>query len=47
VRDCLTGLHDADHASALLADALERAARPLTYAHYVDPFGTDVPEVRS
>jgi len=37
VTDCLAGLDDAAHATALLAEALERAARPLTYAHYVRP----------
>jgi hypothetical protein len=37
VADCLAGLEDAAQASAMLADALERAARPLTYAHYLDP----------
>lgn len=37
VRDCLAGLDDAVTATALLADALERAARPLTYAHYTGP----------
>lgn len=37
VGDCLTGLQDAVQAAGLLAEALERAARPLTYAHYLDP----------
>ena len=37
VRDCLAGLADAGHATAQLADALERAAGPLTYAHYINP----------
>jgi hypothetical protein len=37
VSDCLAGLDDAAHASALLAEALDRAGRPLTYAHYIRP----------
>jgi hypothetical protein len=41
VRDCLAGLADAGHATALLADALERAAGPLTYAHHLDPLVRD------
>jgi hypothetical protein len=41
VEDCLTGLQDAVQASGLLAEALERAARPLTYAHYLDPVVRD------
>lgn len=45
VRDCLAGLEDAGTATALLAEALERAARPLTYAHYIRPDTDDTDDI--
>ena len=41
VGDCLAGLEDAVEATQTLAEPLERAARPLTYAHYLDPLCRD------
>ena len=41
VRDTVAGLDDARAAALLLADALEQAQQPLTYAHYTGPLDDD------
>jgi hypothetical protein len=41
VHDTVAALDDARAAALLLADALEQAQQPLTYAHYTGPFVDD------